>query len=284
MSKLGAILVGLRSAWSTKRSSRADTEFLWLGMIIMVPLLAKKGWAVLVVSLFPPLLRDCVEYAGGSTSCSRLLVWALLCAEERGRPFHLDVPPLYVLAVVLLILAPLFSLVFLDEFLGALPFVPVPLPLVDVTKVFMVGMEVLVSTRWLWRSERRCVVVSWWPRERGPNPPFVWRHVLMCCKLCLSAGLIDNIVLLPLLLTRMRLTCRSHSMWWWSNFSRDRRSKLLVPLILDGCHWYGHVNDVLHLEFCCVTAQFEVVCNGNILMWLCWPVGIWRNFYIHFYG
>jgi hypothetical protein len=48
---------------------------------------------------------------------------------------------------MLLILASLFPLSILDEVLGALTFVPVPLPLAEMTDVFItVGMAVLMST------------------------------------------------------------------------------------------------------------------------------------------
>ena len=69
----------------------------------------------------------------------------LVCG--RGGAFHLAVPPLPALAVVLLILAPLFLLVVFNAFLETLTFIPVPLSLADVTEAFMVSMEVLMSTR-----------------------------------------------------------------------------------------------------------------------------------------
>ena len=71
----------------------------------------------------------------------------LVCG--RGGAFHLAVPPLPDLAVVSLTLAPLFLLVVLGALLGTLAFIPVSLPLVDVTEAFMmgmVGMDALMST------------------------------------------------------------------------------------------------------------------------------------------
>ena len=63
-------------------------------------------------------------------------------------PTLMVVPPIPALVVVLLILAPLIPLIFLDEFLGTLTFVPVALPLTDVTEVFIVvDMEVLMFPR-----------------------------------------------------------------------------------------------------------------------------------------
>ena len=56
------------------------------------------------------------------------------------------VPSLSALAAVLLTLVPLFPLIIFSEFLGTLMFVPVPLTLAEVMEVFIVGMEVLMST------------------------------------------------------------------------------------------------------------------------------------------
>jgi hypothetical protein len=90
-------------------------------------------------------------------------------------------------------------------------FVPVPLLVVDVAEVFMVGIEGLISERCLWRPVSVRVVVSRLPRDLGPDPLFVRRPMLICQTLYLSAGLVDSLVLLPLLSTRMRLKRRSHS-------------------------------------------------------------------------
>ena len=91
-------------------------------------------------------------------------------------------------------------------------FVPVPLLVVDAAEVFMVGIEGLISERYLWRPVCVRVVVSRLPRDLGPNPLFVRRPVLICQTLYLSTGLMDSLALLLLLLTRTRLTHRSNSM------------------------------------------------------------------------
>ena len=70
-----------------------------------------------------------------------------MCAGEGGGAFHFDVPPHPALMIVLLVLVPLFLLVVFHALLEILASVPVPLPLTDVTEVFIVGMEVLISTR-----------------------------------------------------------------------------------------------------------------------------------------
>jgi hypothetical protein len=59
------------------------------------------------------------------------------------------VPPFSALAVALLTLVLLFSLITFNEFLVALALVPVPLPVLDFTEAFVVGMEVMMSKRCL---------------------------------------------------------------------------------------------------------------------------------------
>ena len=59
------------------------------------------------------------------------------------------IPQLPALAVASSTYAPWFPLVAFDTFLGSVVFVPVSLPVVDISKAFMVGMDGLISKRCL---------------------------------------------------------------------------------------------------------------------------------------
>ena len=121
------------------------------------------------------------------------------------------VPQLPALVVVFSTLPPLLPLVAFDVFLGSVVFVHVPLPVVDIVGAFMVGMEGLISKCCLWPPMYMRFMVFRLPRDQRSNPRVVWRPVLICRESCVSAGLMDSLVLMPLSSTRMRLTRRSHS-------------------------------------------------------------------------
>ena len=122
------------------------------------------------------------------------------------------VPPLPALVAASSTLPPSFPLLVFDMFLGSVVFVPVPLPGVDIAEAFMSDTGSLISDHCFWRSVCERVVVSRIPRDLGPDPAFVWRPMLICQTLYLSAGLVGSLVLLSSLSTRMKLICRLHSM------------------------------------------------------------------------
>ena len=123
-----------------------------------------------------------------------------------------SVPPLPALVAASSTLPPSFPLLVFDMFLGSVVFVPVPLPVVDIAESFMVGIGSLLSEHCLWRPVCERIVVSQMPRDLGTDLLFVWPPMLICRTLYLSAGLVNSLVLLSLLSTRMKLTRRLHSM------------------------------------------------------------------------